>query len=78
MRATGRESFAPAFCGPDPQDSRKYVNVGNEDDEERKGKVTSSHYKHGQLFVVGVRTSQLNQRWVGTVDVVNFIGATED
>lgn len=73
MGATGRENFAPAFCGMNPQCGRRNVDVRNGDDEERTSEVKTSHYKHGQLFIIGVRTRQLNQRWVSTLEVINFI-----
>lgn len=66
----------PAFCGTTPQDSRENTQVGNQD-EERKEKVTSGYNKHWLVFVVGVRTSQLNQCRVSTVEVIHFFGATE-
>ena len=77
MGATGRESFVPAFCGMNPQCGRRNADVRNEDDEERTSEVKTSHYKHGQLFIIGVRTRQLNQRWVSTLEVINFIATRE-
>ena len=40
--------------------------------EERTSEVKTSHNKHGQFFALGVGTSQLNQQWVSTVEVINF------
>ena len=60
------------FCGTNPQHGRKNVYVRNEDDEERTSEVKTSHNKHGQFFALGVGTSQLNQQWVSTVEVINF------
>lgn len=70
-------SFAPAFCQMNPQCGKKNVDVRNEDDEERTSEVKTSHSKHGQLFIIGVGTSQLNQWWVSTVEVINFIATTK-
>ena len=55
-----------------PQHGRKNVDVRNEDGEERTSEVKTSHNKHGQFFALGVGTSQLNQQWVSTVEVINF------
>ena len=77
MGATDKDSFVHAFCGTDPQCGRKNVDIRSEDDEERTSEVKTSHYKHGQLFIIGVRTRQLNQRWVSTLEVINFIATRE-
>jgi hypothetical protein len=54
MRGTCGKSLVPTFCGANPQDSRENIKVGNENDEQRKGKVASSHNKHGRFFVIGI------------------------
>lgn len=77
MGATGRESFALAFIGADPQNSRKNIKIGSENDKQGEGEVEASHNKHGGFFVVSVRTSQLNQWWVSTIEVIDFIMATK-
>ena len=77
MGATGKDSFVRAFCGTDPQCGRKNVDIRSEDDEERTSEVKTSHNKHGQVFVIVIRTSQLNQQWVSTVEVINFIVTSE-
>ena len=43
MGATGRESFVPVFFGMNLQDGKTNIKVRNQNDEKRKGKVTSSH-----------------------------------
>lgn len=77
MGATGRESFALSFCGADPQNSRENIQIRRENDEQGEGEVEASHNKHGGFFVVSVRASQLNQWWVSTVEVIDFIVATK-
>lgn len=76
MGPTCGKSFLFPRCRVALEDSNKDEQVGHEDDQEGLAIAGANYDAHGQLFAVGVRAGQFDQRRLSTVEMVDFIGTT--